>query len=142
LVLLLSIQTSSLWGSLILVPIRLILVIRFSNFVIYSGLIAYIFIIVFIGGLIVLLVRIASLISQEQSIRVGISTVLLCLRLLFLLIFWTETSWDWGSSVVHFLFWLNPLKNNLIFYSFVVLVIALIGLSKLAIEFKSIARSV
>lgn len=69
-----SIQVSSLVRRLLLVPLRIILIFLLNINIVYSGFLGYVFIIIFIGGLIVLLVRVSSLIKQDQIV---ISSLLL-----------------------------------------------------------------
>jgi len=67
-VIIITVQSSSLIRSLLLVPLRAILILAVGVSNIYSGFMSFIFIIIFIGGLIVLLVSVASVVQQEQGI--------------------------------------------------------------------------
>jgi hypothetical protein len=67
---LLCLQGSSLWGTLIVVPTRLVLIYSFRIINIISGLLIIVYVIVFIGGLLIFLMRVASITPQEQRIRI------------------------------------------------------------------------
>jgi len=64
---LLVLQSSSLWSRLLLLPIRGLLVLRVSGASL-SGLPGLLVIIVFVGGLLVLLVSVASISFQDQGV--------------------------------------------------------------------------
>lgn len=70
LVTMLRLQSSSLWRTLIVVPIRLILIYSFRRVNIISGLLMIIYVIVFIGGLLIFLMSVASISPQEQRLRI------------------------------------------------------------------------
>jgi len=77
--LLLSLQSSSLRSTLIIVPGRLLVVyscLRLTNF---SGLLTIIYIIVFIGGLLIFLISVASILPQEVNIILNIRIILITL---------------------------------------------------------------
>lgn len=61
-------QASSLIRRILLVPSRIILILTLNINFIHSGILCYIFIIIFIGGLMVLLVRVSSTVQQEQGV--------------------------------------------------------------------------
>ena len=64
---LLLIQTSSFYGSLVLVLLRVVIMFFIRIDLIRSGLFLFIFMMLFVGGLLVLLVRLTCVIRQEQS---------------------------------------------------------------------------
>jgi len=83
LVIFLSIQSSSLWGRLIVVPLSLSLVITLNLTLLLSGVLALIFILVFIGGLLVFLVRVSTLLSQEPITTIIYIYFFLLFRVVF-----------------------------------------------------------
>jgi hypothetical protein len=104
----LRLQSSSLWRTLIVVPIRLILIYSFRRLNIISGLLIIIYVIVFIGGLLIFLMSVASITPQEQSLRV--QTFFLVIILLSIIPFFIYTKklvtalswmmlsiWFWGE---------------------------------------------
>lgn len=70
LVLMLSSQRSRLWSSLIIIPSGFSFILLRVGFRDFSGFIVVIYSIIFIGGLLVLLVRVASISYQEQGFSV------------------------------------------------------------------------
>lgn len=62
------VQQSGLYMRLILVPFRVALILFLKSVLLSSILVLLVFVMIFIGGLIVLLVRVASLSSQEQGV--------------------------------------------------------------------------
>jgi len=109
LVIILCLQGSSLWRTLIVVPARLVLIYSFSSINITSGLLIIIYVIVFIGGLLIFLMSVASISPQEQrsSIRspFAIIIVVIALPLILLTKKFTSTSrwiifsvWFWGEE--------------------------------------------
>ena len=53
-----------------MVPTRLVLIYSFRIMNIISGLLIIIYVIVFIGGLLIFLIRVASITPQEQRLRI------------------------------------------------------------------------
>jgi len=77
----LSVQASSLWRTLTVIPISLILIYSFRRMNRISGLLMIIYVIVFIGGLLIFLIRVASLAPQEQSLGLRASLVVVMILL-------------------------------------------------------------
>lgn len=68
---LLCVQNSSLWRAIIILPARALTIFSFSSRENTSGLLIVIYVIVFIGGLLIFLVRVAAISPQEQNIGFG-----------------------------------------------------------------------
>lgn len=136
--LVISIQSSSLWVRLLTVPARGILVIRLSIDK-SSGLIILIFIIIFIGGLLILLVRVASAVYQEQALSprglvLGITLVAFSFLIMNLKVY------DWSQVKTTIFFWTSALKTNFLIFRVTLVLISLIIISFLLMEFKGIIR--
>lgn len=132
-------QGSSLWGTLIVVPTRLVLIYSFRMVNIISGLLIIIYVIVFIGGLLIFLIRVASITPQEQRLRISnvfiIFTIILIVPMLFVhkklltSIRWIMLSvWFWGE---------RALINVII----IVLLLTLFVVTKFFIVYKGFVRS-
>jgi len=139
LVLVIRIQSRSLLVSLLTVPARAILISRISPDK-SSGLVIFVFIIVFIGGLLVLLVRVTSTVYQEQRLapRVFIFSLSLCLGTIIL--FPGLKTYDWSARKASLFFWVRELKINFLLFNVIMVVISLLTISLLLIEFKGIIR--
>jgi len=111
----------------------------------FSGIISYIYIIVFIGGLMVLLVRVTSVVFQEQAIMPR-TFLLVCLITFIFLLFYSPTS-DIGKrdrsyeSIFSIVRLLELYKKHLIFSILLILVICLFVLTKLMLEYKGLTRN-
>jgi len=135
---LLYIQTSSLWRSVNIVPIRVLMVFSFTNVNNFSGLLVIIYIIVFIGGLLIFLVRVASLTPQEQNISLNL--FLLIFLIVFTLPFVLQIKTSHSSRILLPYIWR---VTQPYFYLFIVIVflVALLILTKFFIRFKGLIRS-
>lgn len=140
LIILLCLQGSSLWGTLIVVPTRLVLIYSFRIVNIISGLLIIIYVIVFIGGLLIFLIRVASITPQEQRLRVrsvfAILTIIFVTPILFVnrklstSLSWIILSiWFWG-------------ERNLIIVIIIVLLLTLFVVTKFFIVYKGFVRSI
>jgi len=109
LVIILCLQGSSLWRTLIVVPARLVLIYSFRSINITSGLLIIIYVIVFIGGLLIFLISVASISPQEQRSNISslftIMVLVIALPLILLTKKLTSTSrwiifsvWFWGEE--------------------------------------------
>jgi len=139
LIIILSIQASSLWRALTVIPISLILIYSFRRINRISGLLMIIYVIVFIGGLLIFLIRVASLAPQEQTS--GLKASLVVIMILFiapLVVFgkklaftsgWiTFSLWFWGARV-------------LVLVSLVILLVAFITVTKFFLVYKGFIRT-
>lgn len=131
------IQTSSLWARLFLVPRSFILILRFSPLS-FSSLVLLIFTIVFIGGLIVLLVRVTTIVFQEQSIIINPVFIFILWRFFFLL---KNACYNWSQEYSTLFEWLVLPKVIIVRVALVILIRGLVTISFIIIEFKGIARS-
>lgn len=132
------VQSSSLWARLLTIPIRLSLVVSFGSDK-FSGLLFFLFVIIFIGGLLVLLVRVATAVFQEQSSSINL--LIFLLRVLVILILWTNMFYyEWKSSFRLIFSWV--FRINLVYFrtSISLLLIRLLVISRLLSEFKGIIR--
>lgn len=139
LIILLCLQGSSLWGTLIVVPTRLVLIYSFRIFNMISGLLMIIYVIVFIGGLLIFLIRVASIAPQEQRLRIRstfrVLTVIFIIPIIFVnrklpaSLRWIILSiWFWGERV-------------LIVVIIVILLLTLLTVTKFFIVYKGFVRS-
>jgi len=140
LVTILSLQSSSLWRTLIVVPIRLILIYSFRRLNIMSGLLMIIYVMVFIGGLLIFLISVASISPQEQSLRVKIFFWIVILFPIFPILIYTK-------KLVHPLSWIMLSiwfwgEITLIFIIGVILVVTLFMVTKFFIVYKGFIRSI
>lgn len=140
LVIILTLQSSSLWGTLIVVPIRLILIYSYSRVNIISGLLIIIYVIVFIGGLLIFLIRVASISPQEQSLRVSVGfwvTIVFFLFPMFLYIKKLVSSLRW--IILSIWFWG---EMSILFIIGLILVVTLFIVTKFFIVYKGFIRSI
>lgn len=130
----LSLQSSTLWSSLILVVISLLLVIVFLGNT--NSLIIFLFVIIFIGGLILLLVIVASISSQDQRVNINylIFSPLLGLLLLY------ETKTDYTVIFSRRISWLDSIVTRNIILALLLLIVGLVVMSNLLLTFKGLAR--
>lgn len=140
LIMLLCLQGSSLWGTLIVVPTRLVLIYSFRIVNIISGLLMIIYVIVFIGGLLIFLIRVASITPQEQRLRIRTIfrtlTIVLIIPMLFVdrklltSLRWMILSiWFWG-------------ERALIIIIVIILLLTLFVVTKFFIAYKGFVRSI
>lgn len=136
---LLCLQNSSLWGTLIVVPISLVLIYSFRIVNIMSGLLIIIYVIVFIGGLLIFLIRVASITPQEQRLRIrstlGMLTIVLVIPIFFVKnkmstsLRWIILSiWFWG-------------ERSLIIIIVITLLLTLFVVTKFFMVYKGFVRS-
>lgn len=136
---LLCLQNSSLWGTLIVVPISLVLIYSFRIVNIMSGLLIIIYVIVFIGGLLIFLMRVASITPQEQRLRIrstlGMLTIVLVIPIFFVKnkmstsLRWIILSiWFWG-------------ERSLIIIIVITLLLTLFVVTKFFMVYKGFVRS-
>lgn len=133
----LSSQRRALIRRLILIPLRIFFITRIISFNLNSSIILVIYILVFIGGLLVLLVSMASLSSREQIINLPKSGVILRLLLSRLFIRKTEVQFRHNHRLI--ILWVE----NLSFYLNIILLIittSLLIISKNTSNFKGIIR--
>jgi len=121
--------------------LRLNLILISNTNLIFSGFICYLFIIVFIGGLIVLLVRVTSTVSQEQ--RIDFSKLFSFVVILFCCYSFIVDSiigrhfYETTTELISFL----DLTNLRVVITILVLLsICLFILTKLLLDYKGIAR--
>jgi len=131
-------QSSSLWIRLLLIPIRIIVVFIYSQNNLFSGIIIILYITVFIGGLIVLLVRVARISPQEQMfyfIKIWtVTTIIVSYPFIFYKKFYIELEKNAFTP------WFENIRI-IILLRVLLLTLALIVLTKLIIEFKGIIRN-
>lgn len=136
--LIISIQSRSLWVRLLTIPTRVILIrsIRTDK---SSGLVVLIFIIIFIGGLLVLLVRVTSTVYQEQGLAPR-GFVFLTVSYFIFLILTSLKGYDCGLVKANLFYWLNGLKIRFLFFCRRMVLIRLAVITLLLIEFKGVIR--
>jgi len=109
---------------------------------IFSGVMCYIFIIVFIGGLMVLLVRVASSVNQEQAVSPSLLLIIILLIVLrFLFLNYKEGGRVIGESSFNVISLLDFSKTIIVFIVLLVLVVCLFVITKLLLEYKGLTRS-
>jgi len=129
-------QRSALWISLILVPSRILLMLGWADTRSFSGVIIILVVLVFIGGLLVLLVRVSSTIRQEQ--RVFSSNFVIS----FLFIsFLFETKFYNNTIQIYFFSWIRWGLPSLFLFC-VILLISLLLISWLSVSFKGALRGI
>lgn len=131
-----SAQSRTLLRSLIIVPRSLIIVMILNSTNSYSGLFILLYVIVFIGGLIVLLVRMASISLQDQIVWPDQVWIIL------ILLFTPFTSIKYEmiiESLSTGTFWIIYTGIN-IFMLRLLLIIGIMVITLLLITFKSIVR--
>jgi len=139
-----SMQASSLIRSILLVPSRIILILVLNINFVYSRILCYIFIIIFIGGLIVLLVRVSSTVQQEQGIfsRLVIIIIMTVVTIVLIVIMI-----DWGlgrdslETPINLVNLISFLKVRSIIRILLLLVICLFILTKLLLDYKGLTRN-
>lgn len=70
-----------MWASLFIIPLRIFLVFLLVNF--YVVLVMYLYVIVFISGLLIFLITVASLVSQGQGFSLVFSFLVLFMLFFF-----------------------------------------------------------
>jgi len=137
-----SLQASSLVSSILLVPSRVALMLIININHVSSGILCYIFIIVFIGGLIVLLVRVSSTVQQEQGI---FPSLLASLVFFFGLLSYTFMDWSLGrdslETTINMINLIWFYKVILVISMLLLLILCLFILTKLLLDFKGITRN-
>lgn len=143
-VLILIIQSSSLIRRLLLVFFSIVVIFILNINMVYSGVLCYIFIIIFIGGLIVLLVRVSSTVQQEQGLSPNL-VVLITLTSGLLFSLYTRVDWGLGSDSretrINLITFVTLIKRAIVLGILVILVICLLVLTKLLLDYKGITRN-
>jgi len=132
------VQSSSLWASLLTLPLSVTLILSLVSEK-TSGVLSLLFIIVFIGGLLVLLVRVASSVHQEQGIPFRVllfrfGSILLRIR------FCEESAYEWNISFMRVFSWCLKIEEAYFFIRILYLLVGLAILSTLFGEFKGTIR--
>lgn len=136
---LLTSQRSSLWSSLIIIPLRLTIIISSRRVNIFSSLFIFIFIMVFIGGLLVLLLRVVSISYQEQGYSFLKNWVLITVAILIPLILEFK-GLTYSNALIFRVSWLE--FQRLFYIVFIsILIISLLTMRKLILRFKGLIRS-
>lgn len=132
-------QRRSLWSSLIVIPMRIIIIFMRRRWNYYSGLIIILYRIIFIGGLLVLLVRVASISFQEQSfniIKVWLGTLLILIIPVILSFKRRQGTEALPAGIIWFA------NQPFLFYILILIIVAaLLLITKLVLSFKGIIRS-
>lgn len=139
LILVLVMQSSSLWRALIIVPISLLLIYGFAIISI-SGLFLVVYIMVFIGGLLIFLVSVASIMSQEQNFGRDIFKASLFVSLLTPRLLELKRA-TLNSSRVLLTFWLETQSYYTVIYV-LILILALLVIRGFFIKYKGLIRYV
>lgn len=134
----LSIQRSALWTSLTLVLISLILILIFTSPLSNSGFIAFLFVLVFIGGLIVILVSIASISHQEQRISLRFFVIRVTAFILFLIL--STTKIDWSECIITRIIWFDSSISIVARIRIYTLLMRLTIITWILLIFKGLAR--
>lgn len=131
-------QSSSLWARLLTLPLRVLLVLNFVSDK-GSGVLVLLFIIVFVGGLLVLLVSVASSVYQEQ----GVSARILGLGILFIGVYRVlpqASSYEWNIDLLSIFSWNEEVEKVYFYLRIIYLLTSLSILSVLFGEFKGAIR--
>lgn len=139
LVLIFTAQSSTLWASLIIVPLSFSVIANFTTRGV-SELSLIIFVIVFVGGLIVLLLRVSAIASQEQSLsfRRTLFVIMLCLIGATLCL----NTFDWILYLTRMLHLISQIKITILTIVILILLEGLVIISLVLVEFKSMVRKV
>jgi len=140
-VIIITVQSSSLIRSLLLVPLRAILILAVGVSNIYSGFMSFIFIIIFIGGLIVLLVSVASVVQQEQGIFLSWGLFLLVCIFIRTGFYKDLIRGSFVEITVGLMHLLDEIKYILILFILFILFICLFVVTKLLIDYKGLIRT-
>jgi len=139
LIITLNLQSSSLWRTLIVVPISLILVYSFRRIDMISGLLIVIYVIVFIGGLLIFLIRVASISPQEQRFRLRILLGLIFLYLMTpVLLFGKKLAFTFRWIMLSIWFWGEGI---LVLFIILILLFTLFLVTKFFMSYKGFIRS-
>lgn len=133
-------QGSSLWGTLVVVPTRLVLIYSFRIVNMISGLLIIIYVMVFIGGLLIFLIRVASITPQEQRLRM--SHVFIALTIIFIapiLLVHKKLSTSLRWIILSIWFWG---ERALIAIMIILLLLTLFVVTKFFIVYKGFIRSI
>jgi len=139
-----TIQISSLIRRLLLVSSRIILILIVNINFIFSGLLCYIFIIIFVGGLIVLLVRVSSIVQQEQGASPSFILLFSLVTFIVIVIFLYNDvilQRDCRETTINLMNFLSLNKKRIVFRLIIILSVCLFVLSKLLLDFKGITRN-
>lgn len=132
------VQSSSLWARLLTIPISIVLIMIFRLDK-SSGLVLLLFIIIFIGGLLVLLMGVASSIHQEQVIVVGIF-YLFFVGVLLAPLLTKRYCAEWRASGSSLFSWVFGVRGVYFRLNVVIIIFRLLVISSLLMEFKGIIR--
>jgi len=138
-----SVQVSSLIRSLLLVPSRVILIVSLNLNLVYSGFMCYIFIIIFIGGLMVLLVRVSSTVVQEQGVFPRIFLSLLIILLIGVSYKYRDmrVRRDLKETIRNLIMFLSFFKVGVCGSLLLILTVSLFILTKLLLDYKGLTRN-
>lgn len=132
-------QRSSLWGTLIVVPIRLVLIYSFRIVNVISGLLIIVYVIVFIGGLLIFLIRVASITPQEQRIGIRNTSIILVIVSIIPIFFVNKKLFNsLGWMILAIWFWG---ESSLIAVIIMILLLTLFVVTKFFIVYKGFVRS-
>lgn len=136
-------QSSSLWRRLTLIPFRIFIALSIVDSMAFSGLLVYMFILVFVGGLMIILVRVTSVSVQEQRTKMHYIYIISLIIISFFLekSDITEVYFFSVETYVVPLSWFFSEKEFSIAVIFIFLIIGLISISVLLLKFKGFARS-
>lgn len=131
-----AVQQSRLYIRLILAPFRLLLVLSLLRNLLRSRFLLFLFVMIFIGGLVVLLVRVSSLSTQEQGVVARQFFFVSILRVLII----KEVFVFPVSDFIPLVLWLSDGFAVLLVFS--ILIISLLVITSLVFKFKGLVRSV
>lgn len=132
------VQSSSLWARLLTIPTSIVLIMTYSSDK-SSGLLLLLFIMIFIGGLLVLLIGVASSIHQEQAILVRLF-YFISIRVLIAPILVKMYSIEWRISNSTLFSWV--FSTSIVYFStnIILITLGLLVISSLLMEFKGMIR--
>ena len=130
-------QGSSFFSRLILIPIRVIVMLQSNSVFTRGGFWFYVFIIVFIGGLLILLVSITSTSVQDQSFTL---TVILLFLIILRVVLQDRQRLREANSFIQ-ISWLTA-QNNLILVISLLLLLSLIVITWNVLTYKGAFRSI
>lgn len=127
-------QNRALWCSIILIPISLYIMLMNLSPIFFQRLLILVYAIVFIGGLLVILVRVASLLSYERILNFRVIKVLVPIAI-FVFLFPRNVSLF--KAEIRWVF----LEGRVLLYSLILLLLALLVISLFSFNYQAIIRS-
>lgn len=135
-----SSQSSTLWTRLIIIPLSLVVILLINSNNVRSRLVIVLYVMVFVGGLIVLLVSVSSLSSHEQTYNFDKPWLLFRISAALPFSFFYKIKIE-SHSLIQRVRWFEN-QAQLIFFSVFLILTCLIIVSKRINSFKGLIRRI